>query len=78
MSPIIDLIVNVDKAFIEKFELKLDTTSHLKRDNKVFLEIFKRFPAIELGGCSYNALRVLNWMMKETKEFGKSAGIFNG
>lgn len=68
-SPIIDLIVDVDKEFVEKHELKLDTTSHVKGDDRIFHSISKLNPVIAAGGCSYNAIRTLNWMLLNKDPF---------
>ena len=72
-SPIMDLIVYVDKEFTKKHDLKLDTTSHGDRDSRLFHDIEKMNPRISMGGCSYNAIRVFNWMINNTEEQGKVA-----
>lgn len=72
-SPIMDLIVYVDKEFTKKHDLKLDTTSHGDRDSRLFQDIEKMKPRISMGGCSYNAIRVFNWMINNTEEKGKVA-----
>lgn len=69
-SPIMDLIVDVDQSFIEKFHLKLDTTSHADKEDTIFDELNKRNPIHVAGGCSYNAIRILNWMINDT-DLGK-------
>jgi len=63
-SPIMDLIVDVDENFIKKNKLKLDTTSHATKDDSIFSEIDKLSPIHVAGGCSYNAIRVMSWMLK--------------
>ena len=74
-SPIIDIIADVEKDFIEKFNLKLDTTSHADKNDRVFSEIKKLNHNLVLGGCSYNAIRVLNWMMSSlTKDYAFQVG----
>ena len=72
-SPIMDLIVYVDKDFTKKHDLQLDTTSHGDRDSRLFQDIEKMKPRISMGGCSYNAIRVFNWMINNTEEKGKVA-----
>ena len=74
-SPITDLIVYVDKAFTTKYDLQLDTTSHGDRNSRVFQEIEKMKPRISMGGCSYNAIRVFNWIVNTTKDKGTVACV---
>lgn len=62
-SPIFDLIVDVDDDFIKDFGLKLDTTSHSDKNNRIFNQIEKLSPMKVPGGCSYNAIRILNWIL---------------
>lgn len=70
-SPIMDLIVDVDEYFIKKNKLKLDTTSHAQKDDNIFAEIDKLNPIQVAGGCSYNAIRVMNWMLQSKEKSGK-------
>ena len=68
-SPIIDLIVDVDKSFVDKYDIKLDTTSHVKGDDRIFTSIRDLNPVLTAGGCSYNAIRTLNWMLGKNEPF---------
>lgn len=74
-SPIMDLIVDVDSHFVDRYEIKLDTTSHVCRSTPVFNELLKMNPYINAGGCSYNAIRVFNWFLKDTKYANQVGGI---
>lgn len=70
-----DLIVDVDAEFVEANEIKLDTTSHTSMNSPVFVEILKMNPYINAGGCSYNAIRVFNWFLKNTEYENQVGGI---
>lgn len=75
-SPLIDIIVDVESDFISRNSLKLDTTNHVdSSSDPVFREI-KAYKAHYIpGGCSYNAIRILNWILSETEEPGSVACI---
>ncbi len=63
-SPLMDMIVDVDNDFINKFGLQLDTTIHVEsKSNNVFNEARTFKPKYIAGGCSYNTIRMLNWML---------------
>jgi adenosine kinase len=63
-SPLMDMIVDVDSDFINRNSLKLDTTIHVEStSHSVFREIKNISTQYLAGGCSYNAIRVLNWML---------------
>lgn len=73
-SPLIDMIVDVDEEFINKFGLKLDTTIHVNsKENNVYLEATKFNPRYIAGGCSYNTIRVMNWMFDSKQDLGSFA-----
>ena len=73
-SPLMDIIVDVDSDFISRNSLKLDTTNHVDSTlDPVFREL-KAYKAHYIaGGCSYNAIRILNWILSETEENGSVA-----
>jgi adenosine kinase len=62
-SPLMDMIVDVDSDFVNRNNLKLDTTIHGNSESGVFREARLYNPKYIAGGCSYNAIRVLNWML---------------
>lgn len=70
-SPIFDLIIDVDQDFIKDFGLKLDTTSHSNKNDRIFDQIELISPMKVPGGCSYNAIRVLNWMLNKSGKQSK-------
>jgi adenosine kinase len=73
-SPLIDIIVNVNEEFINKFNIELSTTLHVNsKENDVFENVLKFFPKYLPGGCSYNTIRVMNWMMNCQEDLGSFA-----
>ena len=75
-SPLIDMIINVDEEFINKFEIQLNTTLHvISKENNVFQEVLKYKPKLLPGGCSYNTIRVMNWMLDSQDDIGSFACI---
>lgn len=63
-SPLMDMIVDVDSNFINQNCLKLDTTVHVdSTTHSVFRNIKSNYTKYIAGGCSYNAIRVFNWML---------------
>ena len=70
-SPLMDIIVDVESDFISRNSLKLDTTNHVdSTSDPVFRELKSYKPHYIAGGCSYNAIRVLNWILSDTEEKG--------
>lgn len=69
-SPLIDMIADVDNEFIKKYSLNLNETKHVKfSECKVFTEMEKTFEVTFVtGGCSYNTLKVLNWILPDEKK----------
>lgn len=64
-SPLIDMIVDVDSEFMQRNNLKPDSTIHEKSESSVFREARLHGPKYIAGGCSYNAIRMLSWMIPE-------------
>lgn len=68
-SPLMDMIVDVDSDFVSRNSLKLDTTIHVdSTSHPVFRDIKNVSTQYIPGGCSYNAIRVLNWMLDHEEE----------
>lgn len=64
-SPLMDMIVDVDSDFLLRNNLKMDSTIHGNSESSIFREARLNNPKYIAGGCSYNAIRVLNWMIPE-------------
>jgi len=65
-----DMIADVDEETLRKYDLKLDSTIHSKMsENPVFaaLEMECQMTYVP-GGCSYNTMRVFNWMVKSKNQ----------
>jgi len=75
-SPIMDAISDVDEELIKKYNLKLNETIHMAIKDSKIIEAFSEQGQIELvpGGCSYNTMRVLNWMINPSDKRG-SVGV---
>jgi adenosine kinase len=71
-SPLIDMIADVDREIMKKHNLKLDETIHKKMDETtIFVDMEKEARITYVpGGCSYNAMRIFNWMLQ-----GESEGL---
>merc|ERR1711957_73 len=75
-SPIMDAISDVDEELLQKYNLKLNETIHMSIEDSKIIEAFSEKSQIELvpGGCSYNTMRVLNWMINPSDKRG-SVGV---
>merc|ERR1712032_517821 len=75
-SPIMDAISDIDEGLLKKYNLKLNETIHMSIEDSKIIEAFSENSQIELvpGGCSYNTMRVLNWMISPSDKRG-SVGV---
>ena len=64
-SPLMDLIADVSREFIERNEIELDSTLHRKLGEIKYLNEFLTQHQMTYipGGCQFNAMRVFNWML---------------
>jgi len=68
-----DMIADVDEQMIKKYDLKLDSTLHGKMSEHGIFSALKNDKTVEYGagGCSYNTMRVFNWMLEKTSTSDK-------
>jgi len=66
-SPLMDIISDVSEDTIKKYDLKLDSTIHTKIVEHPLFKNREEELCVEhvAGGCSYNAMRVFNWMLED-------------
>jgi adenosine kinase len=66
-SPLMDMIADVSAETIKKHNLKLNETIHMKMSETKIFNILEEEAKITYvaGGCSYNTMRVLNWILND-------------
>lgn len=66
-SPLIDIIANVSKDFLEKYRLKPDNTVRATPElEPIFQEIIKFNPIVQVGGSVVNSARLFQWVSKKS------------
>lgn len=66
-SPLIDIIAEVSKAFLEKYHLKPDNTVRASREQEqIFREIMKLKTTVQLGGSVVNSARLFQWVSRKS------------
>lgn len=78
-SPLMDTIYNVDEDFLNMHGIKLDTTMHVDSNSNIVINDLKTKydPKYIAGGCSFNTIRIINWMLKEDGAVGGIGSIGN-
>ena len=75
-SPIMDIIVDTTKEQLNALNLELDRTQHVKKAECVAFNNLEEScePEYLPGGCSYNTIRVFNWLVaQQTGNLGATA-----
>ena len=69
-APLMDIIGDVSKEFINKNKIELGTSIHRKLREVTFLDEFLKNSKIAKipGGCQFNAMRVFNWMLDKDEK----------
>lgn len=64
-SPLVDAIVKVDAAFLEKYKLICNSASEVRDGNKELFEEISKFEncIYQAGGTASNTARVLQWIV---------------
>ncbi|KAF5284365.1 hypothetical protein FQR65_LT13582 [Abscondita terminalis] len=58
-SPLIDIIVKVDRSFLNAFKLKTNDAVAINDENEIFCAIRSLSPKYVVGGCALNSARIL-------------------
>ncbi|KAK4874843.1 hypothetical protein RN001_014203 [Aquatica leii] len=64
-SPLIDVIVNVDDSFLNKFNLEPNNATAVGEESEIFEAIQASSPKYVVGGCALNTARVLKHVSKD-------------
>jgi len=71
-NPILDISNNTDKETIEKYGLAWGQTVFANENNKEFFDVLEKAPNCSYipGGSVTNSIRVTNWMLNGSQEYG--------
>jgi len=78
-SPLMDIIGDVNSSLIKKHNLKLDETIHRKITETNIFSVLENECEVTYvpGGCSYNTMRVLNFMLGDKGSVGVLGSVGN-
>jgi len=78
-SPLMDMIADVSSETIKRNNLKLNETVHKKMSETNIFEVLEKETEVTYvaGGCSYNTMRVMNWMMNSSGQVAVIGAVGN-